>query len=91
MSEHTYDTVYQCSIEEYAKAHGTSVKKLIKKAQKDIEIMINGKLAIFQSVNEGDLSDEQIYTVQTINEALRKKEAHVKRLNAWIKKQKEKK
>ena len=90
MSEHTYDIIYQCSIEEYAKAHGTSIQKLIKKAQKDIDIMMQGKRAIFESIGEGNLSDMQVYHVSCINAALDRKQHHIERLEAWIPKKRKK-
>ena len=84
MGAHTYDIIYQCSINEYAKAHGMSIQKLIKKAQKDIEIMTKGKHAIFERAGESALSDEEVYTISCINAGLERKQRHIERLQAWI-------
>lgn len=88
MPNSNYDTIFQCSIEEYAQAHGQSVEDLIAKAKKDIEIMRTGKKKIFEVA--GDLlSDKQVEAIEQINGAIERKEAHVKRLEAWIKNNKE--
>jgi len=90
MGEHTYDIIYQCSIKEYAHKHGTSIPKLIKKAQKDIEIMTQGKHAIFERLRESGLSDEEVYAISCINAAIERKQHHIERLQAWIPKKRKK-
>ena len=74
----TLDEIYGIDLLEYCRIHSTTVEELIKKTEKDIEILkANLKHVV---VDEDRVTDP---LVNRICKTISKKEKHLKRLKEW--------
>lgn len=71
-----YDYIYGVSIDEYVKAHNTTVDSLLGKTEVDISLLKNAQQLEY---NTKGLTRR----VEDIGNAIRKKEAHRDRLLLW--------
>lgn len=75
----TYDELYGVTLDEYCRIHNTTIEKLIKKTEIDIDLL-KKRLASLVFADEMD-----IYLVNEVHKLLSKKRKHLKRLKQWKK------
>ncbi len=78
----TLDQLYGCTLEEYAAYHDTTVETLIKKTEKDIELLQENYQHNYASRNE-KLTSNELDIAQAIQLKIAQKRKHLERLKMW--------